>query len=410
MNTAQQRTFGITENLLRQPVPRFYGAGKHKVQLAYITPDEANLLAELDLHNSNPPNPGPAGIPNFDDPGTGVSGPAASAAEAGSQASPAGAAQAAAEGYGGFVEGGGGLVTGGGGLVTRGGFGLAPDGSTVNFGDIDRDYGLGPSPNLGAGSPSADRDRDKDKDKGFLTGIMSNLTPQRMIGSLIGSALFGPLGGLLGGIIGGTYGDDDPSNNFGGVMMNALRQDFSNILGNPVPNFGELNTTTQIGDTFSMPAPSGLLGTTPYGSMPNVTAAPIDSVSQSTNAVDSFGNPVTFGRTNFDPVVPTQPLAPVTALDVLGAQGLLNTPVVDEATTMTSPVFDDAAALGDFNMPTLTPNVSPSIEAVDPFNPEMGVVVNDPSFGMAPNTVAIDPVTGSVVPAFDAAISPTFGI
>ena len=99
MNTAQQRTFGITENLLRQPVPRFYGAGKHKVQLAYITPDEANLLAELDLHNSNPPNPGPAGIPNFDDPGTGVSGPAASAAEAGSQASPAGAAQAAAEGF-----------------------------------------------------------------------------------------------------------------------------------------------------------------------------------------------------------------------------------------------------------------------------------------------------------------------
>ena len=159
-----------------------------------------------------------------------------------------------------------------------------------------------------------------------------------------------------------------------------------------------------------MPAPSGLRGTTVFGTMPNVTAAPIDSVSQSTNAVDSFGNPVTFGRTNFDPVVQTQPLAPVTALDVLGAQGLLNTPVVDEATTMTSPVFDDAAALGDFNMPTLTPNVSPSIEAVDPFNPEMGVVVNDPSFGMAPNTVAIDPVTGSVVPAFDAAISPTFGI
>ena len=101
-------------------------------------------------------------------------------------------------------------------------------------------------------------------------------------------------------------------------------------------------------------------------------------------------------------------------LELLGEdpsrEGLLNTPVVDEATTMPSPVFDDAAALGDFNMPTLTPNVSPSIEAVDPFNPEMGVVVNDPSFGMAPNTVAIDPVTGSVVPAFDAAISPTFGI
>ena len=242
-----------------------------------------------------------------------------------------------------------------------------------------------------------------------VSGIVSSLSPQRAIGSLIGGALFGPIGSFFGGLIGGTYGDDEPGGFFGDIA-DSIRTDLSNIIGNPVPNFGELNTTTQIGDTFSMPAPSGLRGTTVFGTMPNVTAAPIDSVSQPTNAVDSFGNPVTFGRTNFDPVVQTQPLAPVTALDVLGAQGLLNTPVVDEATTMTSPVFDDAAALGDFNMPTLTPNVSPSIEAVDPFNPEMGVVVNDPSFGMAPNTVAIDPVTGSVVPAFDAAISPTFGI
>jgi hypothetical protein len=362
MNKAQQRTFGITENLLRQPVPRFYGAGKHKVQLAYITPDEANLLAELDLHNSNPPNPGPAGIPNFDDPGTGMSGVAASAAEAGSQASASDAAQAAAEGVGGFVTGGGGMVTGGGGLVTSGGMGIGPGGS-VDYGNPDRAFAIGPSPNLGAGSPSADRDRDrdKDKDKGFLTGIMSNLTPQRMIGSLIGSALFGPLGGLLGGIIGGTYGDDDPSNNFGGVMMNALRQDFSNILGNPVPNFGELNTTTQIGDTFSMPAPSGLRGTTVFGTMPNVTAAPIDSISQPTNAVDSFGNPVTFGRTNFDPVVQTQPLASPTTMDILGAEGLLNTPVIDEGTTMRSPVFDEGVLEADrFNMPVIqNPDFNP---------------------------------------------------
>ena len=83
-------------------------------------------------------------------------------------------------------------------------------------------------------------DRDRDAAAGFgFEGIMSNFTPQRMIGSLIGSALFGPLGGLIGGLIGGTYGDDDPSNNFGGLMMNSLRQDFSNIIGNPVPIFGE---------------------------------------------------------------------------------------------------------------------------------------------------------------------------
>ena len=79
----KQRTFGITENLLEKPVPRFYGAGDHKVQLAYITPDEAKLLADLDLHNSNPPNPGPEGIPNFNDPGTGMSGSQMSAAERG---------------------------------------------------------------------------------------------------------------------------------------------------------------------------------------------------------------------------------------------------------------------------------------------------------------------------------------
>ena len=77
----KQRTFGITENLLEKPVPRFYGAGDHKVQLAYITPDEAKLLADLDLHDSSPPNPGPGGIPNFNDPGTGMSGTQTSAAE-----------------------------------------------------------------------------------------------------------------------------------------------------------------------------------------------------------------------------------------------------------------------------------------------------------------------------------------
>ena len=81
MNKQEQRTFGITENLLKKPVPKFYGAGEHKVQLAYITPAEAELLGDLDLHGSNPPNPGPEGIPNFNDPGTGMSGAQASAAE-----------------------------------------------------------------------------------------------------------------------------------------------------------------------------------------------------------------------------------------------------------------------------------------------------------------------------------------
>ena len=68
------KNFWNYRKFVRKPVPRFYGAGDHKVQLAYITPDEAKLLADLDLHNSSPPNPGPGGIPNFNDPGTGMSG------------------------------------------------------------------------------------------------------------------------------------------------------------------------------------------------------------------------------------------------------------------------------------------------------------------------------------------------
>ena len=222
-------------------------------------------------------------------------------------------------------------------------------------------------------------ERDRTSLGDIASGIMSSLSPQRVIGSLIGGALFGPIGSFFGGLIGGTYGDDDPSNNFGGVMMNALQTDFSNILGNPVPNFGELNTTTEIGDTFSMPAPSGLRGTTVFGTMPRVTAAPIDSVSQSTNAVDSFGNPVTFGRTSFDPVVETQPI--------------------------------------DFRMPMVNPeegvtNIYPSgpaTEIVDPLNPEMGLIMNDPSL-MAPNDLAIDPVTGSLIPVVNTNLSPNFSI
>ena len=40
-----------------------------------------------------------------------------------------------------------------------------------------------------------------------ITGLTSQLTPQRFIGSL-GNALMQNIGGILGGIIGGTYGDD----------------------------------------------------------------------------------------------------------------------------------------------------------------------------------------------------------
>jgi len=54
-------------------IPRSYGEGKKHVELAYVTPDEQRLLRDVDMYDSNPPHPGPAGIPNFntggDDPG-----------------------------------------------------------------------------------------------------------------------------------------------------------------------------------------------------------------------------------------------------------------------------------------------------------------------------------------------------
>ena len=253
--------------------------------------------------------------------------------------------------------------------------------------------------------PQRERER-----RGFgdvVSGIVSSLSPQRAIGSLIGGALFGPIGSFFGGLIGGTYGDDEPGGFFGNIA-DSIRTDLSNIIGNPVPNFGELNTTTQIGDTFTMPAPSGLLGTTVFGTMPRVTAAPIDSVSQPTNAVDSFGNPVTFGGTSFDPVVETQPIDSV--LSVLTR----DLPVMDDQGLFMSreDVDKEIARLNSlpetfFNTPIIDAPIG--IAPVDPFNPEMGVIVNDPSLA-APNTVTVDPITGAVVPGFDPNLSPGFSI
>ena len=89
----------------------------------------------------------------------------------------------------------------------------------------------------------------------FASGIMGNFTPQRMLGTALGSALLGPLGGILGGLIGGTYGDDNPNNNFFGSMGRSLKTDAQNIMGKQTPNIeNPANTTTKIGDTFTMPS------------------------------------------------------------------------------------------------------------------------------------------------------------
>ena len=75
MTENEQRRFGITENLLKTKVPTHYGAGEHKVKLAYITEPEAAILKKLDLYDSNPPHEGPGGIPNYNDSGGSGKGP-----------------------------------------------------------------------------------------------------------------------------------------------------------------------------------------------------------------------------------------------------------------------------------------------------------------------------------------------
>jgi len=314
MNKQEQRTFGITKNLLKKPIPKFYGAGDHKVQLAYITPDEANLLADLDLHGSNPPNPGPGGIPNFNDPGTGMSGAAASAAEAGGKAGKAGAAQAAAEGVGGFATGGGGLVSGGGGYVTSGSTGIQGDGSTVNYGNnVSSAYGLGPSQNLGAGQ-SDDSDNDNADKPGFLDSIRESMTtrlsPQGLLGTAIGTALFGPIGGFLMGNIAGTYGDDDESNNFFGNMGQSLQKDFTDtkdFFSNEEGEFSLGNMFDGIGNLFGPAAPMDprdLRGNNnPQNLTTNLTedADPVEG-DETTEEEDTFAQQVLGGTFKFDPL------------------------------------------------------------------------------------------------------------
>ena len=61
-----KQTYGMRDNLV-SGIPRAYGLGEHRVELAYITPEEAKLLEKLDLYDSNPPHDGPKGIPNYND-------------------------------------------------------------------------------------------------------------------------------------------------------------------------------------------------------------------------------------------------------------------------------------------------------------------------------------------------------
>ena len=207
MTPNQQRSYGITQNLLNKPIPRFYGAGKHKVELAYITPDEANLLADMDLHGSNPPNPGPGGIPNYNDPGTGMSGVAASAAEAaasGASVGTADAAQMGHEGMTGFATHGGGTVTGGGGTV---GYGPGPDADPSHFSNQVGMYGPQVSPVSYSGIPMQ---RPEQPERSFNFGLPSLGLPSvdklSEFSTDVNKFAFNPMLGIVSGLTGFPIG------------------------------------------------------------------------------------------------------------------------------------------------------------------------------------------------------------
>ena len=129
--------------------------------------------------------------------------------------------------------------------------------------------------------------------KSLGQGIMSNLTPQRMIGSALGTALLGPLGGILGGLIGGTYGDDDPSNNFFGKIGSSLKKDATDTL-----NFGKLigqNLKTDFRDTIGFFTPQKveqpMMTNMP---MKRPTQFPIQNVTQTTGMPGMEGIPDMF--------------------------------------------------------------------------------------------------------------------
>jgi len=271
VNKNEQRTFGITENLLRKPVPMFYGAGDHKVQLAYITPDEAELLSELDLHGSNPPNPGPEGIPNFNDPAgasgpdsAGMSGVAASAGESAARGDAVGrsdASQAAAEGVGGFATGSGGQAIGSSqGAVTQGGLNAAQRGVDLGTNTLGPAFGLMGQERadaISAAQPSFGKSFGNFQES--LGNFVSNLgiTKGGIMGSAIAAALgLGPFGAMALGQIGKSYSDKPEGEpGFFGQLGQNVKSDLSSMFGK-APEGEERSLMDRLGIVFGPADPN----------------------------------------------------------------------------------------------------------------------------------------------------------
>ena len=134
------------------------------------------------------------------------------------------------------------------------------------------------------------------------------------INSPIGNAVgmfTNPVGYTLGQIgrnIYGAYNDEDEDTGIMSALGNAFQQstpfgEMSTAIGNPfsgVPNAGELNTTTEVGDTFSMAPQSffnGLFSNANYGLSPEAqagsTTTPVGVAQQ------TYGDPTGAASYNF---------------------------------------------------------------------------------------------------------------
>ena len=194
-------------------VPREFGEGEHFVQLAYITPDEANILKELDLYGSNPPHTGPEieNIPNYNDFGEGsmnASGSQMSAAERGD------------------VKGSGLSASDVAGIQAGAQAAAAGQEASQNFMDNQNTSTTSTTETTTTEDDTKTDPTFTDKVKNYFKNKFSL---PGILGTAIGYGLFGPFGGYLGGAIGGTYGDDDPSNNFGANMMDAISTDLQGL-------------------------------------------------------------------------------------------------------------------------------------------------------------------------------------
>tara|TARA_R100000234_G_C4977703_1_gene169263 strand:- start:85 stop:1143 length:1059 start_codon:yes stop_codon:yes gene_type:complete len=96
------------------------------------------------------------------------------------------------------------------------------------------------------------------------------------------------------------------------------------------------------------------------------------------------------------------------ASNVLGTTPMgINQLELDEQRKQVMDEINTPSDLDVFNMPTI--NAPMPFRPVNPFNPEEGVIVDDPSI-MAPNEVQINPFTGELVPTINPNISRAFDI